>query len=275
MRWDLTTLAVLLTGCPQPVAPSPQPIPDTLNPVSSEPPPPGDARPTVRGGTGTWSKEAPSQRENPVVKAPCPDCDVVLVTMCSVRRDYVDVYEDRGITPNLSRIAAGGYHFGTAYAASNFTLASLTAILTGRFGSSTGVVGWDKGLVGEVPTLPEILGFYGYATAGFTINAASGFRPEYGLDRGFQHLEIVEAPSDNPAGRLPTGPTGTALSAAPMVKWIEAQEQDQRIFAMFHTRTAHFPFVVEPPTNDARPYWRKTSRKQQLLRNFKGTVTPD
>ena len=60
------------------------------------------------------------------MKAQCPDCDVVLVTMCSVRRDYVDVYEDRGLTPNLSRIAAGGYHFGTAYAASNFTLASLT-----------------------------------------------------------------------------------------------------------------------------------------------------
>jgi arylsulfatase A-like enzyme len=162
----------------------------------------------------------------------------------------VDVYTDRGITPNLSRIATGGYHFGTAYAASNFTLASLTAILTGRFGSATGVVGWDKGLVGDVPTLPEILGLYGYATAGFTINAASGFRPEYGLDRGFQHLEIIEAPSDNPDGRLPSGPTGTALSAVPLVRWIEAQEADQRIFAMYHTRTAHFPFVVEPPTED-------------------------
>ena len=182
--------------------------------------------------------------------ARCSDCDVVLVTMCSVRRDHVDVYNDRGITPNLSRIATGGYHFGTAYAASNFTLASLTAILTGRFGSATGVVGWDKGLVGEIPTLPEILGLYGYATAGFTINAASGFRPDYGLDRGFQHLEIIEAPSDNPDGRLPSGPTGTALSTVPMVKWIEAQETEQRIFAMFHTRTAHFPFVVEPPTDD-------------------------
>ncbi len=123
----------------------------------------------------------------------------------------------------------------------------MTAILTGRFGSSTGVVGWDKGLVSEVTTLPEVLGLYGYATGGFTINAASGFRPEYGLDKGFQHLEIIEAPSDNPDGRQLGGPTGRALSAQPMVSWIESQPKTQRIFAMFHTRTAHFPFVVEPP----------------------------
>jgi len=40
-------------------------------------------------------------------------------------------------------------------------------------------------------------------------------------------------------------------------------------------RQQHSLQSVEPPTNDARPYWRKTSRKQQLLRNFKGTATPD
>jgi arylsulfatase A-like enzyme len=199
---------------------------------------------------GTWEADAPTDLSKGKSRAVCPDCDVVLVTMCSVRRDHVDVYKNRNLTPNLSEIADGGYHFGTAYAASNFTLASLTAILTGRFGSSTGVVGWDKGLVGNITTLPEVLGVYGYTTAGFTINAASGFRPEYGLDKGFQHLEIVEAPSDNPDGRLTTGPTGTALSAQPMVRWIKDQPSSQRIFAMFHTRTAHFPFVVEPPKDD-------------------------
>ena len=141
--------------------------------------------------------------------------------------------------PALKELAQGGYHFDTAYAASNFTLASLTAILTGRFGSATGVVGWDKGLVSDVPTLPEVLGLYGYATGGFTINAASGFRPEYGLDKGFQHLEIIEAPSDNPDGRLETGPTGSGLSAQPLVEWIESQSADQRLFC-------HVPHADRP-----------------------------
>ncbi len=261
----MAVLAVVIIGCnasetppatvdapetrqappPASAASSPPPVPS-----DAQGPPPGDARPVVRGGVGTWSAEAPTSRTAGNPAATCTDCDVIVVTMCSVRRDHVDVYTDRGLTPNIATIADGGYHFGTAYAASNFTLASLTAILTGRFGSSTGVVGWDKGLVENIPTLPEVLGLYGYATAGFTINAASGFRPEYGLDRGFQHLEIIEAPSDNPDGRLPTGPTGSALSAQPMVQWIKEQPDSQRIFAMFHTRTAHFPFVVAPPTDD-------------------------
>ena len=235
-------------------APAPMPAPSTPGPAptpaEAQAPTPGDARPVVRGGVGTWSADAPASRSAGDPAATCTDCDVIVVTMCSVRRDHVDVYTDRGLTPSIRTIADGGYHFGTAYAASNFTLASLTAILTGRFGSSTGVVGWDKGLVENIPTLPEVLGLYGYATAGFTINAASGFRPEYGLDRGFQHLEIIEAPSDNPDGRLPSGPTGSALSAQPMVRWIKDQPTSQRIFAMFHTRTAHFPFVVAPPTDD-------------------------
>lgn len=243
----------VLTGCPQPVETPGVPPGTTVGQPAQESAPRPIAQGTVRGGAGTWESDAPSSVQSKEGGALCPDCDVVMVTMCSVRRDHVDVYQNRGLTPSLSRIAQGGYHFGTAYAASNFTLASLTAILTGRFGSSTGVVGWDKGLVSEVPTLPEVLSIYGYKTAGFTINAASGFRPEYGLDRGFQLLEIIEAPSDNPDGRLPTGPTGTALSAQPMVKWIESVPASERIFAVFHTRTAHFPFVVAPPKPGTDP----------------------
>ena len=256
MRLCLPLVWLFIFGCPQPVE---------VQPTSSIAPPPEaievsrqrrqalDSRPLVRGGAGTWQEDAPEEISGVQTGSVCSDCDVVLVTMCSVRRDHVDVYQDRGLTPNLNRIADGGYRFDTAYAASNFTLASLTAILTGRFGSSTGVVGWDKGLVSDVPTLPEVLGFYGYKTAGFTINAASGFRPEYGLNRGFQHLEIIEAPSDNPDGRQAGGPTGTALSVKPMAKWIEAQPKSQRIFAMLHTRTAHFPFVVAPPDPASDP----------------------
>ncbi|MAY80294.1 MAG: hypothetical protein CL930_05845 [Deltaproteobacteria bacterium] len=256
MRRFIPLVWLFILGCPQPVETQPKPV--AVSPPGGSQPAAMDrsaldSRPLVRGGAGTWQAEAPVDTSGVEAGSVCADCDVVLVTMCSVRRDHVDVYQNRGLTPNLNRIAQGGYRFDTAYAASNFTLASLTAILTGRFGSSTGVVGWDKGLVSDVPTLPEILGIYGYKTAGFTINAASGFRPEYGLSRGFQHLEIIEAPSDNPDGRQASGPTGTALSVKPMAKWIESQPKDQRIFAMLHTRTAHFPFVVAPPDPASDP----------------------
>ncbi len=253
MRAVFTIFLVTIFGCQNPSADVPSAPSTASKSAEAHQAPPPSSRPLVRGGAGTWVSEAPKASDSLGKDALCPDCDVVLITMCSVRRDHVDVYQDRGLTPALSRVAEGGYHFGAAYSASNFTLASLTAILTGRFGSSTGVVGWDKGLVSDVSTLPEILGLYGYSTAGFTINAASGFRPEYGLDKGFQHLEIIEAPSDQPDGRQRSGPTGTALSAAPLVSWIASAPASQRIFAMFHTRTAHFPFVVAPPKPGGDP----------------------
>ena len=82
------------------------------------------------------------------------------------KRIYVSAYgEISNLTPSIDKIAKEGAVFTKTYAASGFTLAGLTALLTGRFASTTGVTGWDKGLTQDIPTLPEILGFYGYKTA--------------------------------------------------------------------------------------------------------------
>jgi arylsulfatase A-like enzyme len=113
------------------------------------------------------------------------------------------------------------------------------------------VIGWDKGLVGDIPTLPEVLGYYGYTTGGFTIDAPSGFRPDYGLDRGFQHLEIIDPPRDTPDGRHRNGEVGPGgASAGPAARWIQKQAPDAPLFVMLHTRSAHFPFVLEDDPSD-------------------------
>jgi hypothetical protein len=211
--------------------------------------------PHVVGARGAVVVTAASPTDvEPTADAVCKGCDVVLITVCSLRRDHVGPWRDGApaLTPRLDAVAAEAFRFDRAYAASNFTLAGLTAVLTARFGSSTGVTGWDKGLVDGIPTLPEVLGHYGYRTAAFTIDAASGFRPDYGLDRGFSHMEIIPPPRLTPDGRL--GPDaadeGPGASAAPAAAWIAAQGADQPIFARFHSRTAHFPFVVERPGDD-------------------------
>jgi choline-sulfatase len=226
----------------------------TSAPVASPaaaPSAPAPSGPAVRPGALTVTADAPGDTRAPA-EAPCAGCDIVLVTVCSLRKDHVSAYgEHAGLTPAIDEVAAAGFRFDRAYAASNFTLASLTAVLTGRFGSSTGVLGWDKGLVEDVPTLPEVLGYYGYATAGFTIDAPSGFRPDYGLHRGFQRLEIVAPPRDTPDGRfLPGEPGPGGASAAPAVAWLAAAPAERPVFAMLHTRSAHFPFVVSPPAGD-------------------------
>ena len=136
----------------------------------------------------------------------CVGCDVILITVCSLRKDHLGAYGFPGeVSPAVDSLAESGVRFTRAYSASNFTLASLTAILTGRYGSATGVTGWDKGLTKDVPTLAEVLGNYGYRTGAFTTDAPSGLRPDYGLNRGFQHMEITNPPRNSADGRFRGG----------------------------------------------------------------------
>ncbi|MSP55350.1 MAG: hypothetical protein EXR69_07085 [Myxococcales bacterium] len=221
--------------------------------------PGGALAPPVHGGSGTWTAVAPANAKSAAAGALCAGCDIVVITMCSMRRDHVSAYGlaqgvlgGKPLTPRLDALTAGGFRMDQAWAASNFTLAGLTALLTGRFGSSTGVTGWDKGLVKDVPTLPEVLGYYGYRSGAFTIDAPSGFRPDYGLDRGFQHMQIIPPPRDTPDGRSSGGEPGPGgESALPAAAWIAAQDQTSPMFVMFHTRTAHYPFVLEDDPDDA------------------------
>ena len=194
----------------------------------------------------------------------CPGCDVVVISVCSLRRDYVGAYGEKDIeTPNIDTIAAQSMRFDQAYSTSSFTFASLSSVVTGRFGSATGVVRWGTGLNEQVKTLPEIMGYYGYATGAFSIDAASGFRPEYGIQRGFQRISVIDPPRDTPDGRLETGEPGPGGdSARPAVEWIGAQPTERPLFVMFHSRSAHYPFVVqeasaaEDPSGVLRALWK-------------------
>ena len=101
----------------------------------------------VSPGAVSISTEAPDKTADPTESAHCHNCDIVLITMCSLRKDAVGIYGQpaafteagQSRTPAIDSVARRGVRFTRAYAASNFTLAGLTAVLTGRFGSSTAV----------------------------------------------------------------------------------------------------------------------------------------
>jgi arylsulfatase A-like enzyme len=194
-------------------------------------------------GTGVFTAAAPEKQTSPSKTASCLGCDVYIISVCSLRKDHVGAYGYEINTPSMDRIASGGTRFRRAYSASNFTLAGLTAILTGRFASSTGVTGWDKGLTSKVPTIPEVLGHYGYTTGAFSTDSASGFRPDYGLDRGFQSMTIDMPAPGTADGRHIGGAYSAGQMARPMAKWLAQQDDNKPVFVMIHTRTAHYPFV--------------------------------
>jgi arylsulfatase len=209
----------------------------------------------VTTGTVDLSADPVPATSAPAGAAACAGCDILLLSVCSLRRDHVSAYGERdGMTPAIDRIAAEGARFDQAYATSNFTLAAVTSVLSGRFGSSTGVVRWGRGLSDDVPLLPEILGYYGYRTGAFTVDAASGLRPEYGLARGFQRFVVAAPPRSTPDGRHRPGTRGPpGETADALVAWLGEQPTDQPVFAMLHTRSAHYPFVLDPPAPGSDP----------------------
>ncbi len=211
---------------------------------------------TVRGGTVDLSQPVVESTSD-AGQALCAGCDILVVSICSLRRDHVGAYGDwpgESLTPTIDALAAEGVRFDQAYATSNFTLASLTSLLTGRFGSSTGVLRWGTGLSEDVPTLPEVLGYYGYASGAFTVDAPSGLRPEYGLARGFNRFVVIEPPRSTPDGRHREGEADVlAATAAPVSAWLAEQPPDKPLLAWLHTRSAHYPFVIEEPAPGSDP----------------------
>ena len=68
-----------------------------------------EIRRLMRPGTRTIVYEPPQDIQPPPNKGICTDCDIILVTMCSLRKDYIGAYKIRpSVTPNIDSIAQKG-----------------------------------------------------------------------------------------------------------------------------------------------------------------------
>jgi arylsulfatase A-like enzyme len=133
--------------------------------------------------------------------------DVVLVTLDTTRADRLGPYGyKRPTTPALDRLAADANIYTMARSTSSWTLPAHASLFTGRLPASHGasydpdgplvlttVVGAEpgadtaraNGLAPGIPTLAELLGAAGYATAG--VVAGPWMASVFGLARGFAH----------------------------------------------------------------------------------------
>lgn len=126
--------------------------------------------PGVRRAVSPVARQRPQWRPN-----------VLLIAVDSLRADRLGCYGyPRLTTPHLDRLAAEGTLFESYWCPHIPTTPGYGSMLTGTDCFGTGIVGLRQAeLERSVPTLPELLAGYGYATrcVGFTANAAS---------RGFQ-----------------------------------------------------------------------------------------
>lgn len=159
--------------------------------------------------------------------------DILVVTLCSVRPDHVGAYGyAAAVTPTMDALAGSGTRFTHAWSNATFTLPAHAALLTGLLPSHAGVMESSDHLGTTMPTLPEVLGLYGYQTAAWAAtSSASSFRPGEGLERGFASF---------------------ADGATAKPQFIDALDTDKPYFALAHFKDAHPPYGGVDPAEDPR-----------------------
>lgn len=172
-----------------------------------------------------------------------PDLNVLLVTIDTLRADYLSCYDNSNVqTPNIDRLASEGILFERAFAHNVITLPSHINILTGTYPTFHGVrdnAGYR--LSEDSLLISEILKSEGYCTAAFI--GAFPLDDRFGLNQGFDLYDdfygdtahahdmfFVERPAD--------GMVDIALD------WIQKQG-DSPWFCWIHLFDPHSPY--DPP----------------------------
>ena len=126
-----------------------------------------------------------ARRARPIEAGSCRGCNLLLITIDTLRVDRVGAFGGRGqLTPNLDQWAGESVRFTRAYASTPLTLPSHTSILTALSPPAHGVrANGLFRLADGVPTLATVLHDRGYRTGAFV--GAFVLDARFGLTRGF------------------------------------------------------------------------------------------
>lgn len=165
----------------------------------------------------------------------CADCNVILVSIDTLRADHLGCYEyPRDTTPNIDSFRKEAVLFRSTIAQAPSTTVSHGAMLTSLIPSFHGAFMTRRSPISSsVPTMAEILHQHGYRTASF--NGGAQLRKDFGFDRGFDIYESFQgAPTlDRFSDRVREG-----------IDWIQ-QAGDRKFFLFLHSYDVHHPYAPD------------------------------
>ncbi len=191
---------------------------------------------------GACSKTPPPRAAN--ADALCPDCNVVLISMDTVRADHLGLYGyKRRTSPNVDALGARSLVFENAISQSAWTLPAHGSIMTGLYGGRLGVLRYPATRkLPDAPTLAETFQQRGYATAAFT---GGGFvSAHFGFDRGFDVYSSKGRRFDN--------------NLKDALAWLK-KNRDNPFFLFLHGYDAHRPYVSAPADRRAVGFKSKSA----------------
>lgn len=196
--------------------------------------------------------------------APCDGCNVVIVSIDTLRADHVGAYGyGRNTTPHIDQLAQRSSVFHRTFASSTYSIPSHMSLFTGMFAASHGVRAQNartRGFTPGLTMLPEVFQGDGYRT----ISAhGKNIRDSFGFRRGFDiHHEF------NRTGLYPWQEAAFREEHALYQREIvSALSGDDPVFAFYHVFAPHDPYFWPPRATafeaaipafavDARQRWR-------------------
>jgi arylsulfatase A-like enzyme len=180
-------------------------------------------------------------RTGPVERLSCRGCNVLLVTIDTLRRDRVGAFlGPTGLTPTLDRLASEGLRFTRAYASAPLTLPSHASLLTAVSPPRHGVRANGLFRLGpSLPTLATMLQQAGYRTGAFV--GAFVLDARFGLARGFDLYD--DRYGEKHAGDDTEGAERRAEDVVkPAAAWITSRQSNPQWFA-WHCTTHTSPIA--------------------------------
>ncbi|HJQ85550.1 MAG TPA: sulfatase, partial [Candidatus Binatia bacterium] len=114
--------------------------------------------------------------------------NLVVIVIDTLRADRLGPWgSTRGLSPFLDSVAARGVVFRRAYAQSSWTDPSVASLVTSRYQSQHGFIGFGSVLADHELTLAEVLKERGYGTAGFSANGLLSRKA--GFAQGYETYE--------------------------------------------------------------------------------------
>jgi len=200
------------------------------------------------------SKKPESTGEQEPKQTPRRDVNVLLITIDTLRADYLSCYGRKTIsTPHIDGLAARGVRCAQAIAQVPLTAPSHASILTGAYPQVHGVR--DMGgfvLDGKIPTLATILAEAGFETAAFV--GASVLSHHYGLNRGFATYSDSMRDEKKVSKKLPgvVAEVRGEIVTQRALEWLE-KSSSKRFFLWIHYYDPHFPYDPPEPYRSRYP----------------------
>lgn len=206
--------------------------------------------------------ERGSLSDDPAGQFACPSCNLVLISLDTLRADHVSAYGyPQKTTPFIDRWAEDAIVFESAFATAPKTAESHMSVFTGLYPAVHRVFtvanvrqalpSQIHRLNDRIPTLPELLKQSGYHTAGF--HGGGNVAAKFGFDRGFDRYE--KADIDTPAGQERIFHFVDSMSA----------RADERFFLFVHSYHVHAPYTPKSLPSRAAPYGGKIEHHKRTL----------